>query len=303
MAAFSLVRVGDRISSAMQLSGAAATILATKSSWRSMRPTARARHNGVLRTTAKLCRQYLKWFGNASYKPARNGERWLLEMLGGESIRTVVDVGANVGNWSLMAADLFPQATIYALEVVPDTAATLRANAAGQDRIQCYNLGLAAHTGTLSLRYEPTASTHATFTDYPHSWSGKRIECQVMRADDFLAQEGIGDVDFLKLDVEGAEHLVLQGLEKSLRQGRVRFVQFEYGRVNILTHFLLRDFYQLFQSYGYVVGKIYPDYVDFREYDLSDEDFLGPNYLACRAGDDTVLHLRRGATRQSSPLP
>jgi FkbM family methyltransferase len=256
-----------------------------------MRPTARARHNRVLRTAAKLCRQYLKWFGNASYKPARNGERWLLETLRGEPIRTVIDVGANVGTWSLMAADLLPQATIYALEIVPDTAATLRARTAQHDRIRCFNLGLAAHTGTLSLRYQAGASTHATFTDYPHSWIGERIDCPVMRGDDFLAREGIGEVDFLKLDVEGAEHLVIQGMEEHLREQRVRFVQFEYGRVNVLTRFLLRDFYQLLATYGYVVGKIYPDYVDFREYDLSDEDFLGPNYLACRAGDEALGRL------------
>jgi FkbM family methyltransferase len=265
-----------------------------------MRPTARVRDNRALKTAAKLCRQYLKWFGNASYKPARNGERWLLNTLRGESIRTVLDVGANVGTWSLMAADLFPDATIYALEVVPDTAATLRERAGQLDRVRSFNLGLAAHTGTLSLRYHPAASTHATFTDYPHSWSGERIECPVMRGDDFLAREGLREVDFLKLDVEGAEHLVLQGLEDHLRGQRVRFVQFEYGRVNILTHFLLRDFYQLFATYGYVVGKIYPDYVDFREYDLSDEDFLGPNYLACRAGDEALGRLVRSNARSPS---
>ena len=256
-----------------------------------MRPTASARRNPVLRTGAKLCRQYLKWFGNASYKPARNGERWLLDALRTEPIRTVLDVGANVGSWSLMAAELLPAATIYALEVIPETAAALRSRTVQQDRIKAVNLGLAAHTGTLSLRYQRGASTHATFTEYPHSWTGEQVECPVMRGDDFLAREGIGDVDFLKLDVEGAEHLVLQGLESSLRRQGVRFVQFEYGRVNILTHFLLRDFHQLFASYGYVVGKIYPDYVDFREYELGDEDFMGPNYLACRTGDPVIDRL------------
>jgi FkbM family methyltransferase len=257
-----------------------------------MRPTARVRHNPVLRTAAKLSEQYLKWFGNGSYKPARNGERWLLQRLGTEPIRTVLDVGANRGSWSLMAAELLPQATIYALEVVPDTAATLQARVGGHDRIKCFSQGLAAETGTLSLQYHEAASTHATFTDYPHAWAGERIECPVMRGDEFLAREGIDRVDFLKLDVEGAEHLVLQGLDDSLRQRKVRFVQFEYGRVNILTHFLLRDFYQLFASYGCVVGKIYPDYVDFRKYDLRDEDFLGPNYLACLQGDEALPRLR-----------
>jgi FkbM family methyltransferase len=256
-----------------------------------MRPNYRVRRNRVLGTTAKLCHQYLKWFGNASYKPAKNGERWLLESLRTEPIHTVLDVGANVGSWSLMAAELLTQATIYALEVVPNTAATLGARVGGHDRIKCFSLGLAAETGVLSMHYNEAGSTHATFTDYPHAWTGERIECPVMRGDEFLAREGIGRVDFLKLDVEGAEHLVLQGLDQCLRERRVRFVQFEYGRVNILTHFLLRDFYQLFASHGYVVGKIYPDYVDFREYDLRDEDFLGPNYLACPRGDEALPRL------------
>jgi FkbM family methyltransferase len=256
-----------------------------------MRPTARVRHNPVLRTAAKLCRQYLKWFGNASYKPARNGERWVLESLRTETIHTVLDVGANVGNWSLMAAELLPQATIYALEVVPNTAATLRERVGAHDRIRPFSLGLAAETGTLSLQYNEVASTHTTFTDYPHSWAGDRIDCPVMQGDEFLIRQGIDQVDFLKIDVEGAEHLVLQGLEDSLRKGRIRFIQFEYGLVNILTHFLLRDFYELFRGYGYAVGKIYPDYVEFRDYDLRDDDFLGPNYLACRPNDKALHHL------------
>jgi FkbM family methyltransferase len=258
-----------------------------------MRPTARARRNPVLATTAKLCRQYLKWFGNASYKPARNGERWLLDTLRSGPMRTIVDVGANIGNWSLMAAELFPQATIYALEVVPATAATLRSRAGRQPHIKALNLGLADQNGTMKLNYDPRASAHATYTDYPHSWTGERIECPVVQGDTFLKSEGIAEVDFLKLDVEGAEHLVLKGLEDHLRQRSIRFIQFEYGRVNILTHFLLRDFYQLLTGYGYVVGKIFPDYVDFREYELGDEDFIGPNYLACRAGDQMIPALTR----------
>src|SRR4051812_16969568 len=120
-----------------------------------------------------------------------------------------------------------------------------------------------------------------------------------MRGSDFLQREGIRKVDFLKLNVEGAEHLVLEGLKDQLREQRIRFVQFEYGRVNILTHFLLRDFYQLFATYGYVVGKIYPDHVDFREYELGDEDFLGPNYLACPAADPALERLRPADSRST----
>src|SRR5690349_22317767 len=90
-----------------------------------MRPTARVRRNPAAQSLATLCRQYLKWFGNATYKPHRNGERWLLQRLRTEPMATVVDVGANVGKWALMAEELLPSATIYALEAVPTTAALL----------------------------------------------------------------------------------------------------------------------------------------------------------------------------------
>jgi len=157
-----------------------------------VRPTARIRRNPVIRTAAKLCRQYLKWYGNATYKPEKNGERWLLRTLAGEPVRTVLDVGANVGSWSLLAAEAFPQATIFALEIVPATATELQARTAREPRVRSFNLGLAEHTGTMTLRYNPAASTHSTFTEYPHPWAGQQVECPVMRGDEFLAREGFG---------------------------------------------------------------------------------------------------------------
>ena len=50
--------------------------------------------------------------------------------------------------------------------------------------------------------------------------------------------------------------------------------------VNIETKFLLKDSYSLLESRGYKVGKLFPNYVRFREYRFEDEDFRGPNYVA-----------------------
>ena len=265
-----------------------------------LRPTARVRSNVIFRTLARLCRQYLKWYGNGSYKAERNGERWLLQRLAGLQLRTVLDVGANVGNWSRLAAGAFPAATIYAFEIVPATFERLRTQTASSPRIRPVSCGLADHTGRLAIRYHPAASTHATFTAYPHGWTGEVLDCPVTTGDAFLAEHDLAAVDFLKLDVEGAEHLVLQGFGQALARRHIRFVQFEYGRVNALTGFLLKNFYDLFSAHGYVVGKIYPDHVDVRPYDLGDEDFLGPNYLACRR-EEPALTLLRGITGVATP--
>jgi FkbM family methyltransferase len=260
-----------------------------------IRATARVRRNLVFRVAAKLCRQYLRWYHNASYKLDRNGERWLLRALAGERLRTLLDVGANVGKWARTAAAAHPEATIYALELVPATFERLRAATADEPRIRCFSVGLAERRGRLHVRYNPAASTHTSFTEYPYGWEGggEDLECPVLPGDEFLAEQGLATVDFLKIDTEGAEPLVLQGFARALGERRIRFVQFEYSRINIYTKFLLRDFYQLFEGYGYVVGKLFPDHVDVRPYAMNDEDFMGPNYIACPRNDPALAKLVR----------
>ncbi len=243
--------------------------------------TKRLRTNFFTKSVAKLCRQYLKWYNNPGFKFHRNGEMWLLEQFRHEGIQTVLDVGANVGDWAKLAATILPDATIYALEIVPATFDRLLRAMQGHPRIRCFNIGLGNHNGVLEMRYNPAASDHATFTDYP--WPGKKtiIEGRVVSGDSFLEEHSIRTVGFMKIDVEGAEHLVLQGLQQAFADRRIRLAYFEYGRYNVMTKFLLKDFYEFFDRYGYVVGKLFTDFVDFREYHPDDEDFTGPHYVAC----------------------
>ena len=51
---------------------------------------------------------------------------------------------------------------------------------------------------------------------------------------------------------------------------------------NLTTRVFLADFHAWFAARGYRVGKLYPEGVAFKDYDLDDEDFTGPNYIACR---------------------
>src|SRR5258708_22577922 len=100
-----------------------------------LRPTARVRGNPLFRTLARLSRQYLKWYGNGSYKPERNGERWLLERLARADLPTILDVGANVGNWARVAAGAFPAAPRFAFVIFPPPLHPLRAPTPGPTHI------------------------------------------------------------------------------------------------------------------------------------------------------------------------
>lgn len=89
-------------------------------------------------------------------------------------------------------------------------------------------------------------------------------------------------MDSLRIDVEGMEYLVLEGLRKCFKSEKIEVVQFEYGQRNILTKHLLIYSYRSFLKRKYLIGKLYLGCADFRDYSIADEDFIGPNYLAER---------------------
>ena len=259
------------------------------------RAIARRRRNPVVRKVAHACRTFLLWFDNVDYDIDTNGEAFALRALKHFDLKVLFDVGANVGEWTLAAKSVFPAAEVHAFEIAEPTWRRLCENVGGMPGVHCVNLGLGETAGTITLRHYDDVPALTTALDYPHPLPHRDVEGKVMRGDAYLESQGIHRVDFLKIDVEGMEREVLAGFGRFLEQGGIDLVQFEYGRVNIITRALLRDFHGFFRERGYAVGKVYPGYVDFRDYGLADEDFLGPNYLACRL--DRKDYIRALGTR------
>ena len=205
------------------------------------------------------------------------------------------DVGANVGDWSVHAAVALPEATIHAFEPVPDTFSALaRSATALPGRIVANPAGLSDRDGTIALNVMADDSTLSSIVAL-HEGEGRRVDCAMRSGDAYMAEHKIDRIDLLKIDVEGAEHLVLQGFARALAEGRIDVIQFEYGQANIVTRFLLRDFHLLLEGHGYSVGKLYPSRVDFRSYRFEHEDFIGPNFVAVRAAREDVKKLLTGS--------
>jgi FkbM family methyltransferase len=226
--------------------------------------------------------QIIKHHKNFSDDMAHNGETWLMQSLADSEPKIVFDVGANVGAWSSLAMAHMGPVIIHAFEIIPETFATLSARLGDSASVVLNPFGLGAEEGEIIMRIFDQSSGLSTLVDFPHG--DHRIEiCPVKRGDDYVRDHAIDQIRLMKMDVEGAENLVLEGFSQTFAKRRVDVVQFEYGQVNILTRFLLIDFYAWFEQRGYRVGKLYPSWVDFRAYDFCDEDFLGPNFVACRA--------------------
>ena len=252
------------------------------------------RRNSLVRNLDSVLIRLHKAYENRNYNFYRNGESEVLKKLKTiQNVNTIFDVGANKGIWSAMASDFFPHTTIYSFEIVPETYKRLVKKCGQQKNIVPYNIGLSDVQGTITVYYpegkSPLATCVAGFSERFYKFQPQKVEARVSTGDIFCSENGIETIDFLKIDVEGYEHKVLQGFEGMLKKEQIKIIQFEYGFINIDTHFLLKDFYDYLSGFGMRIGKIYPSYVDFREYRYFDENFYGPNYLAVHSSCGRIM--------------
>ena len=217
------------------------------------------------------------------------GEARLLELVKPFGFKSYFDVGANIAEWVNAAAAHSEGARIDCFEIVPATFEKLKtAVVAGTADVRLNAFGLSDHEGEIQIYLGDTDYISSQY-DFDDGTVRGSVSCQVRRGDAYAAEQGIERVDFLKIDVEGAEGAVMHGLTGLLDKQAIRLVQFEYNRGAIVSRFLLLDFYEFFTPRGYVLGKLTTEGVKWREYEYAYEDFNGPNYIACLKTDRALI--------------
>lgn len=128
------------------------------------------------------------------------------------------------------------------------------------------------------------ASLHKRNLDHYGIKTESIEEITTQKSSDYINEKGITKIDLLKLDVEGHELKVLEGLGSFLSPKNVSFIQFEYGGANLDSHSSLMELFSLFKSRGYQVGKIMPKHIEIKEYHPRLENFMYANYVAIDPG-------------------
>jgi len=144
--------------------------------------------------------------------------------------RTFVDVGANWGYFSLLAAHLVGAGgRVVAVEADPRLHARLAGNLAANEleRVAAPAVAAAAAEGTLELAgHDPDAGNWGV-SSLVGPRTGRTFTVRARALDDVLDDAGMGRVDLLKMDIEGAEELALRGMRAGLARGRYRWVVLE----------------------------------------------------------------------------
>jgi len=249
--------------------------------------------NPVYSFIYKACRRFIYFYKNANYDYRHNGEEYLLKKLGECKIGCVFDVGANHGEWLKIALGYLPSCDVHAFEISPNTFTILNENIDSNTRVKLNNFGLCDEEKDVKIRFDQARDTHTSMVETSVSGREKfdSLDVKCIPGDMYVKNNKIDHIDFLKLDVEGAENLILYGFKKSFSNKIVSVVQFEYTEINIDSRFLLKDYYHFFEKNGFRVGKLYPNGVDFKNYEYKDEDFVGPNYIAVHESCIEIIKL------------
>jgi FkbM family methyltransferase len=134
---------------------------------------------------------------------------------------TFFDIGANVGFITLLAARLVgPTGRVVAFEPVPANAAAVRENLAlnGIDWVEVHETAVARSAGRASLIVSDVSAFSRLASINVPTGARESIEVAVNSIDEFVANGARTAPDVVKIDVEGAELEVIEGMRETLAE-------------------------------------------------------------------------------------
>jgi len=130
--------------------------------------------------------------------------------------KVIYDLGANVGVSSLFFATLYPKASIYGFEPLPENLEVCLLNYRGianQSRVLPWAIGSKTGQAAFDCKNDSRGGRLETAQPDPNLHTTSRIQVRIISVADLIDQEGLPVPDFLKIDVEGAELDVLEGIK------------------------------------------------------------------------------------------
>ena len=131
--------------------------------------------------------------------------------------KVIFDIGANIGIASVYFAMRYPKATIYSFEPLPENQLLLKRNTEIFANIHIMPFGLSDKAGTFTYCMSNNANSYGggTFCNVGHD-PERSIELPVKTAAAVIKDLGIEQVDVMKMDTEGSEFAILEGIPENI---------------------------------------------------------------------------------------
>ncbi|MEI8327960.1 MAG: FkbM family methyltransferase [Candidatus Taylorbacteria bacterium] len=148
----------------------------------------------------------------------------------------VIDAGANIGSFSAYISNAKKNLKIYAFEPVKRTFEILLKNTSSYATVYCYNLGLGDKVDRKKIFSNNYSSGGSAFEDRGITESHDQVdffeEAGITTIDEFVRQNNLPKVDFIKIDTEGYEEKILRGASETIRRFRPIMVMSAYHKAD-----------------------------------------------------------------------
>jgi len=135
------------------------------------------------------------------------------------NVHTIIDIGANVGFFSMLCSDLFSQSKIYSFEPIQETFQCLEKNLIGYANARAFNLAISDFTGKAKMNFNDQDSVVSQIADHGS------VDVEVKKLDDIIVENKIDNIDILKIDTESFEAHVLRGGTEALKKTKYLFIE------------------------------------------------------------------------------
>jgi FkbM family methyltransferase len=173
----------------------------------------------------------------------------------------IVDVGANRGQWTELALEIFPASRFLLVEPQPEMETALDELCRRQRNVRWVQAAAGARDEIRLQTIWPDlqGSSFLPLEDPRRIATGEQRPVRLERLDDLLQRTGHGVPDLVKLDVQGFELEVLRGAPSIL--GRTELFILETSLYRFLPGIpLLREVVQFMAEHGYEVYDV-PGYI------------------------------------------
>ena len=175
--------------------------------------------------------------------------------------RTIFDVGANVGVYSLLASKTNNEAEIHAFEPTPEIYQALQQNIRLNEmqNIQTNQIGVGKSSGEAFLKSCRGGDSSNEGMNYVGDEASEDSDrpVQIVALDDYCHQKQIQRIDLLKIDIEGGEHDALIGAQSLLKNQAIGciFMELVEWAANRSGH-STREIKQILQDADYQIYQL-----------------------------------------------
>lgn len=180
----------------------------------------------------KLRRNKLKNTVMTSYHDGHIESLEILELIKSNypnQIKTIFDIGGNIGTWSLLAKTIFSNAEIHAFEPLESFGNRFKDNTKNFDSISVHQVALGNEEAINEMHVAGDSSSLLPLGNLMQEQyeiqSKEKAQIQTVILDEYIKEKNIPQPDFIKLDIQGYELEALKGAKEAMNHAKYIFIE------------------------------------------------------------------------------